>query len=64
MPARGRMSDGVSIRPLDVGPSSHRVHWPKWEGEIEIRRMYEEEDPGHSWPGAFDDSRWSLLVET
>ena len=22
----------------------HRVHWPKWEGEIEIRQMYEEDD--------------------
>jgi hypothetical protein len=22
----------------------HRVHWPKWEGEIEIRQMYEEAD--------------------
>ena len=22
----------------------HRVHWPAWEGEIEIRLMYEEED--------------------
>jgi hypothetical protein len=22
----------------------HRVHWPGWEGEIEIRRMYEQED--------------------
>ena len=22
----------------------HRVHWPKWEGEIEIREMYEEAD--------------------
>ena len=22
----------------------HRVHWPEWEGEIEIRQMYEEED--------------------
>ena len=22
----------------------HRVHWPNWEGEIEIRQMYEEED--------------------
>jgi len=22
----------------------HRVHWPNWEGEIEIRLMYEEED--------------------
>jgi len=22
----------------------HLVHWPKWEGEIEIRQMYEEED--------------------
>lgn len=22
----------------------HRLHWPKWEGEIEIREMYEEED--------------------
>ena len=22
----------------------HLVHWPKWEGEIEIRAMYEEED--------------------
>jgi len=22
----------------------HRVHWPTWEGEIEIRLMYEEED--------------------
>lgn len=22
----------------------HRVHWPKWEGEIEIRLMYEQED--------------------
>ena len=22
----------------------HRVHWPTWEGEIEIRQMYEEED--------------------
>jgi hypothetical protein len=23
----------------------HRVHWPTWEGEIEIRLMYEENDP-------------------
>ena len=22
----------------------HRLHWPKWEGEIEIREMYEEND--------------------
>ena len=22
----------------------HRVHWPQWEGEIEIRQMYEQED--------------------
>ena len=22
----------------------HRVHWPNWEGEIEIRLMYAEED--------------------
>jgi hypothetical protein len=22
----------------------HRVHWPNWEGEIEIRQMYEEAD--------------------
>lgn len=22
----------------------HRIHWPKWEGEIEIRLMYEQED--------------------
>ena len=22
----------------------HRVHWPQWEGEIELREMYEEED--------------------
>src|SRR2546430_590608 len=22
----------------------HRVHWPQWEGEIEIRLMYEAED--------------------
>ena len=22
----------------------HRVHWPKWEGEVEIREMYEEQD--------------------
>src|SRR5689334_6838154 len=22
----------------------HRLHWPKWEGEIEIREMYEQED--------------------
>lgn len=22
----------------------HRVHWPKWEGEVEIRQMYEPED--------------------
>ena len=22
----------------------HRVHWPKWEGELEIRQMYEAED--------------------
>jgi hypothetical protein len=22
----------------------HRVHWPKWEGQIEIRQMYEQED--------------------
>jgi hypothetical protein len=22
----------------------HRVHWPKWEGVIEIRPMYEEDD--------------------
>lgn len=22
----------------------HRVHWPTWQGEIEIRQMYEAED--------------------
>ena len=22
----------------------HRVHWPNWEGETEIRLLYEEED--------------------
>lgn len=22
----------------------HRVHWPQWEGELEIRQMYEAED--------------------
>jgi len=22
----------------------HRVHWPNWQGEIEIRQMYEEAD--------------------
>ena len=22
----------------------HRVHWPRWEGEIEIRQMYEVDD--------------------
>ena len=22
----------------------HRVHWPKWEGEIEVRQMFEQED--------------------
>jgi len=22
----------------------HRRHWPKWEGQLEIRQMYEEED--------------------
>ena len=22
----------------------HRVHWPKWQGELEIRLMYEAED--------------------
>lgn len=22
----------------------HRVHWPKWEGEVEVREMYEEAD--------------------
>lgn len=22
----------------------HRLHWPNWEGEVEIRPMYEEED--------------------
>ena len=22
----------------------HRVHWPNWQGEVEIRQMYEEED--------------------
>jgi hypothetical protein len=22
----------------------HRTHWPGWEGEIEIRQMYEEDD--------------------
>ncbi|MFL5554166.1 MAG: YciI family protein [Gemmatimonadaceae bacterium] len=22
----------------------HRVHWPTWEGQIEIRQMYEQED--------------------
>ena len=22
----------------------HRIHWPTWEGEIEIRLMYEQED--------------------
>jgi hypothetical protein len=22
----------------------HRVHWPQWEGEVEIREMYEQED--------------------
>ena len=23
----------------------HRIHWPTWEGEVEIRLMYEEHDP-------------------
>jgi hypothetical protein len=23
----------------------HRLHWPTWEGVIEIRLMYEEDDP-------------------
>jgi hypothetical protein len=22
----------------------HRVHWPKWQGQVEIRQMYEAED--------------------
>jgi hypothetical protein len=22
----------------------HRVHWPQWEGEIEVRQMFEQED--------------------
>lgn len=22
----------------------HRVHWPSWQGEIEIRQLYEQED--------------------
>jgi|SRR5690606_6243212 hypothetical protein len=22
----------------------HRIHWPAWEGEVEIRRMYEADD--------------------
>ena len=22
----------------------HQLHWPNWEGEIEVRQMYEEED--------------------
>ena len=22
----------------------HVVHWPEWEGEVEVRQMYEEED--------------------
>ena len=22
----------------------HRIHWQKWEGEIELRQMYEQED--------------------
>lgn len=22
----------------------HRVHWPKWEGEVEVRQMYEAAD--------------------
>lgn len=22
----------------------HRIHWPKWEGEVEVRQMYEQED--------------------
>ena len=22
----------------------HRVHWPQWQGELEIRQMYEEQD--------------------
>jgi hypothetical protein len=22
----------------------HRVHWPTWQGELEIRQMYEQED--------------------
>ena len=23
----------------------HRVHWPAWEGQVELRQMYEEGDP-------------------
>ena len=23
----------------------HRIHWPTWEGEVEIRLMYEENEP-------------------
>lgn len=22
----------------------HRIHWPSWKGQVELRRMYEEED--------------------
>lgn len=22
----------------------HRIHWPKWQGQVEIRLMYEEQD--------------------
>lgn len=22
----------------------HRIHWPRWQGELEIRAMYEQED--------------------
>jgi hypothetical protein len=22
----------------------HRAHWPKWQGQVEMREMYEEED--------------------
>ena len=33
-----------AIREARTYMELHRVHWPSWEGEVEIRLMYEAED--------------------
>ena len=43
-------SKGEALEETRTFMALHRVHWPNWQGEIEIPRMYEEEDDVRATP--------------